>query len=155
MDFHRRLFAIHLAGNVWIARLIAAIGFVLLAQLLTQAVVTMKAVPRASFLVGAMASASYGNKLAIASNTTVDLSWHAPNATMINDLQTLINTTGVYGFIYNSSITPDHEYGTYNWCNMPHVRAREYPKAPAEFKLQYVEVVRILYFLMNNLSSRN
>lgn len=140
MDVHRSLLAMHIASKIWIARFIAAIGFIFIAQLLTQAIVTMRSAPKASFLVGAMVSLQNGSALA-ASNTTVDLNWYAPNATMINDLQTLINTTGVYGFIYNSSITPDDEYGVYNWCNMPHVRAQEYPKAPAEYKLQYVEVV--------------
>ena len=73
--------------------------------------------------------------------TTVDLSWHAPNSTEINDLSKVIAGSGVYGFIYNSSKVPTEAYGTYNWCNMPHVRATEYRKAPSEYKLQYVEVV--------------
>lgn len=72
---------------------------------------------------------------------TVDLSWHAPNATEINDLSKVIAGDGVYGFVYNSSDVPAEKYGTYNWCNMPHVRATEYKKASSEYKLQYVEVV--------------
>lgn len=71
----------------------------------------------------------------------VDGSWHAPNATDINNLDKVLNSDGVYGFIFDSSQTPDKEYGKYNWCNMPHVRPREYPKAPKAYKLQYVEVV--------------
>ena len=73
--------------------------------------------------------------------TTVDLSWHAPNATEINDLSKVITGSGAYGFIYNSSKVPVEAYGTYNWCNMPHVRSTEYKKASSEYKLQYVEVV--------------
>lgn len=73
--------------------------------------------------------------------STIDLSWYAPNATSINDLSQVISGTGVYGFIYNSSATPAEEYGIYNSCNMPHVRATEYKKPSSEYKLQYVEVV--------------
>ncbi|KAI4733229.1 hypothetical protein E4T50_16214 [Aureobasidium sp. EXF-12298] len=40
-------------------------------------------------------------------NTTVDLSWHAPPSTKVSDLQSVINSTGVFGdFIFNSSTTP-------------------------------------------------
>lgn len=76
----------------------------------------------------------------------VDLSWHAPNLTAVNNLPRVIAGSGVYGFIYNSSVTPDSEYGRYNWGNMPHVRATEYKKPPAEYKLQYVEVVSLVAF---------
>lgn len=71
----------------------------------------------------------------------VDLNWYAPNATAINNLTQVIEGSGVYGFIYNSSVTPAEQYGDYNWCNMPHVRATEYKKASPEYSLQYVEVV--------------
>ena len=73
-------------------------------------------------------------------NVTVDLSWHAPNATQVNSLGSAINGTGVYGFIYNSSIIPG-DYRSYNWCNMPHVRPQEYPRAPKGYELEYVELV--------------
>ncbi|EKD19421.1 uncharacterized protein L3040_006794 [Drepanopeziza brunnea f. sp. 'multigermtubi'] len=73
--------------------------------------------------------------------STVDLGWYAPNATEVNDLTKVLAGDGTYAFIYNSSTTPENEYGTYNWCNMPHVRATEYKKPPAEYKLQYVEVI--------------
>ena len=46
-----------------------------------------------------------------------------PNATKINDLDFVLNGSGAPG-VYNSSQSP--EYGVYNWCNMPHVRAGEY-----------------------------
>lgn len=86
----------------------------------------------------------------------VDVSWHAPNATAINDLDKALSTTGVYGFIFNSSRTPDKDYGKYNWCNMPHVRQSEYRKAQPDYELRYVEVVRkisISFRLVNITSS--
>lgn len=69
--------------------------------------------------------------------------WHAPIQSDINNLTAALQNDGVYGFIYNSSDTPDHQYGTYNWCNMPHVRAQEYIKLGSESELQYVEVVSL------------
>jgi hypothetical protein len=41
-----------------------------------------------------------------ASNTNLDLSWHAPPSTKVSDLKSVINGTDVYGFIFNSSKTP-------------------------------------------------
>lgn len=73
----------------------------------------------------------------------VDLDWHAPAATRINNLTQVLNGEGVYGFIYNTSHTPDDQYGTYNWCNMPHVRKQEYVQVSDGFELKYVEVVRL------------
>ncbi|CAM1507948.1 Fc.00g047960.m01.CDS01 [Cosmosporella sp. VM-42] len=70
----------------------------------------------------------------------VDLGWYAPASTKLNNLTHVLNGEGVYGFIYDSSRTPDGKYGTYNWCNMPHVRSEEYVKASDEFELRYVEV---------------
>lgn len=40
-------------------------------------------------------------------NMTVDLSWHAPISSSINNLTLAINGTGTYGFIFNSSTLPD------------------------------------------------
>lgn len=77
----------------------------------------------------------------------IDLGWYPPRNTSINDLETALRGTGVYGFIFNSSHTPDAVYGTYNWCNMPRVRKREYVKAKAGYKLRYVEVVSLFFFL--------
>jgi hypothetical protein len=77
----------------------------------------------------------------VALNTTVDLRWHAPKKSWINDLKRVLNGTGTNGFVFNSSQLPQGvQYGTYNWCNMPHVRAQEYPKASEEYQLVYVEV---------------
>jgi acid phosphatase len=72
----------------------------------------------------------------------IDTAWHAPAKTQINNLTSALNSDGVYGFIFNSSSTPNHNYGTYNWCNMPHVRPAEYVVADKTFELQYVELVR-------------
>jgi acid phosphatase len=77
----------------------------------------------------------------VAQNGTIDLSWHAPKKTWINDLNRVLNDTGTNGFQFNGSVLRDGvPYGTYNWCNMPHVRREEYPKASDEYTLQYVEV---------------
>jgi len=50
---------------------------------------------------------------------------YPPSSTTINNLTFVLNGSGTPG-IFNSSVTPDKEYGIYNWCNMPHVRQREY-----------------------------
>ncbi|CAK7244246.1 MAG: hypothetical protein STHCBS139747_005782 [Sporothrix thermara] len=71
--------------------------------------------------------------------------WYAPRASHLNNLTTALSpaTTGVYGFLFNDSATPDGAYGVYNWCNMPHVRRAEYVVPPAEARrsLVYVELV--------------
>ncbi|KAK8239859.1 histidine acid phosphatase-like protein [Phyllosticta capitalensis] len=74
-------------------------------------------------------------------NSSVE-GWYPPASSWITDLSAVVNGTGVYGFVFNSSQLPEGTpYGTYNWCNMPHVRAQEYPKASDEYKLEYVEVI--------------
>lgn len=76
-----------------------------------------------------------------AQNATVDLKWYAPKKSWINDLNRVINGTGTHGFIFNGSDLPaGTPYGTYNWCNMPHVRPQEYPRVSDKYELQYVEV---------------
>jgi hypothetical protein len=50
---------------------------------------------------------------------------YPPNASATNNLTFALTGTGAPG-IYTSSDTPNEEYGMYNWCNMPHVRPREY-----------------------------
>jgi hypothetical protein len=78
---------------------------------------------------------------AASSSRQGDQSWHAPAQTDLNNLDKVLAGDGVYGFIYNSSHTPDELYGVYNWCNMPHVRSQEYVRAKAGYELQYVELV--------------
>lgn len=100
----------------------------------------MRSNPGIGFMAAVAASMARHGQAA----STVDLSWHAPSATEINNLTQVIGGSGVYGFIFNSSNTPAREYGTYNWCNMPHVRATEYKTPSSEYQLQYVELVRQL-----------
>ena len=70
-----------------------------------------------------------------------DLGWYPPKKSWINDINQVLNGTGTNGFVFNSSQLPAGvEYGTYNWCNMPHVRKEEYVKADDEYELVYVEV---------------
>jgi len=77
-----------------------------------------------------------------ASPMTVNLSWYPPSSSWVTNLADVINGTGVYGFIFNSSTDPaGTPYGTYNWCNMPHVRPQEYKRVSSEYKLEYVELV--------------
>jgi acid phosphatase len=71
----------------------------------------------------------------------VDLAWHPPAQSQINNLTNAVSTTGVYGFIYNTSHTPDAQYGSYNWCNMPHVRKDIYTIPSSDYELVYVELV--------------
>ncbi|OAP58129.1 hypothetical protein AYL99_07219 [Fonsecaea erecta] len=76
------------------------------------------------------------------STTSVDLTWHPPNATNVNNLTFVVNGTGINGFIFNSSITPASvTYSTYNWCNMPHTRRQEYPRVDQGYTLEYVEII--------------
>ncbi|KAF7544681.1 hypothetical protein G7Z17_g9765 [Cylindrodendrum hubeiense] len=95
----------------------------------------MLSVPQTSLLVLASATA--------AASATVDLKWHAPGSgNKVNNLTAALKSDGVYGFIYDSSHTPDKTYGTYNWCNMPHARKTEYVKASSDYELKYVEVIQ-------------
>lgn len=71
----------------------------------------------------------------------VDLAWYPPNASAVNNITTVINGTGIYGFQFDAVTPSTMPYHTYNWCNMPHVRRQEYMVPPPEYKLEYVEVV--------------
>ena len=50
---------------------------------------------------------------------------YPPSSSRVNNLTYALSGTDAPG-IYNSSLTPNAKYGTYNWCNMPHVRKKEY-----------------------------
>ncbi|KAM3084374.1 hypothetical protein ACMFMG_001520 [Clarireedia jacksonii] len=77
-----------------------------------------------------------------ANQIPIDLKWYPPKSTAINDLGQVMAEEGVYGFIYDCSQTTNGTaYGTYNWCNMPHVRSQEYVTPPEDYKLRYVEVI--------------
>jgi hypothetical protein len=102
-------------------------------------------------LIGAMSSWRFPTALAVFGHVApavvaqaVDIDWYAPAKSDINNLDKVLSAKGVYGWIYDSSKTPDDKYGTYNWCNMPHVRSKEYVKPKDEFKLQFVEVVSLI-----------
>lgn len=49
-------------------------------------------------------------------------------------------SSGTNGGYYNLSTVADIDYGAYNYCNMPHVRAREY-EVPTGYSLQYLEII--------------
>ncbi|KAG8674272.1 hypothetical protein FPOAC1_000236 [Fusarium poae] len=95
-----------------------------------------------------MGSLRQGSLLALLSSTPTvigsdpKLKWYPPSENNVNSLSGAINGEGTYGFIFDSSVTPDEKYGTYNWCNMPHARKREYEKPSKEYELQYVEVIQ-------------
>jgi hypothetical protein len=105
-----------------------------------------------------MGSLRQGSLLALLSSTPTvigsdpKLKWYPPSENNVNSLSGAINGEGTYGFIFDSSVTPDEKYGTYNWCNMPHARKREYEKPSKEYELQYVEVVSIPSILHVELS---
>ncbi|GAB7365215.1 hypothetical protein MBLNU230_g6301t1 [Neophaeotheca triangularis] len=72
-------------------------------------------------------------------NSSVNLNWHPPIQSNINSLSSAINGTGTYGFIYNSSQGPPDAD---NWCNMPHVNPKTYPRVDdTKYKLEYVQVI--------------
>ena len=90
-------------------------------------------------LVSAHGKTGPANGVCTTGNQTVDLSWHAPAQSQVNSLSSAINGTGTYGFIFNSSQAP---LDTYNWCNMPHVNPKTYPRVKdSSYKLEYVEVI--------------
>lgn len=99
----------------------------------------MRSHPRLNALVAATAFGHYSMAA-----PSVDLGWYPPNATVINNLTNVLDATGVYGFVYNNSYPTDVPYGTYDWCNMPHVRKEEYEKPSNEYKLKYVELVSFI-----------
>lgn len=120
----------------WISKLIPILGIILLYRFVVQEYYIMRTNPRHSFVAAVAASlAQHGTA------SSVNLNWYAPNATALNNLTAVLDGQNIYGFIYNSSDVPASEYGVYNWCNMPHVRATEYPVASSEYELQYVELV--------------
>ncbi|KAJ2899346.1 Counting factor 60 [Zalerion maritima] len=112
--------------------LVLAVGFILFLIHNTSDVMWA---PKASTVVSATTAAVGANG--------IDLSWHPPSSSSLNNLDSVMGSSGVYGFIYNSSVTPDEKYGTYNWCNMPHVRKTEYPvPSPSDgYSLKFVEVI--------------
>lgn len=62
-------------------------------------------------------------------------------STATSNLTWALDGSGAPG-IYNSSVTPNGSYGIYNWCDMPHVRAQNYPRPAQNMTLQYVEMIQ-------------
>ena len=73
--------------------------------------------------------------------------WHSPVQSPIDDLNAVLNDSGVFGFVFEesgSSPSPEKKampYEGWNWCKMPHVNTKTYTKPPEQYELQYVEVV--------------
>ena len=126
-----------IAGSPHATKVVIALSLVLLLQFIAQQISAMFSDNRSKLLL-AFASVGVGRG---ALAQSVDVTWHAPSQSQINNLTQVLSGSGVYGFIYNTSVTPDAQYGTYNWCNMPHARSREYKKASSEYELRYVELV--------------
>jgi hypothetical protein len=61
----------------------------------------------------------------VTTSVSAQVVYYPPTSTNINNLTFVLNGSGAPG-IFNSSVTPENEYGIYNWCNMPHVRTQEY-----------------------------
>ncbi len=125
-----------MAGATWISSLVGTLGMLLILQILIQEVIVLSSHPRLSANLAATARGHYRTAAA-----SVDLGWYPPNATVINNLTNVLNATGVYGFVYNNSYPTDLPHGTYNWCNMPHVRREEYERPSDEYRLKFVELV--------------
>lgn len=83
-----------------------------------------------------------------------DVAWYPPLRTAINDLESVVNGSGVFGYVFRDTMgdaTSDQTSDAgrrereANWCDMPRVRAEEYvvPQGfeDGEWELRYVEVV--------------
>ncbi|KAI9737212.1 MAG: hypothetical protein M1818_005744 [Claussenomyces sp. TS43310] len=91
---------------------------------------------KASFLIALTTYAHHGF------TAPIDLAWYPPAASDISNVTYVLSGTGVYDFIYNSSSNPNGVlYGSYNWCNMPHIRRQEYIQPHDDFSLVFVEVI--------------
>lgn len=126
-----------LASSSYAIKAVVCLGTVLLLQLASQQLIAMWYKLRAALALG-LAVVPMPSALA----HDADLSWHAPRQSLINNLTNVLSDSGVYGFIYDSSETSEADYGTYNWCSMPHVRKTEYVKPSCDYELIYVELVR-------------
>ncbi|KAF2104255.1 histidine acid phosphatase-like protein [Rhizodiscina lignyota] len=72
----------------------------------------------------------------------INAQWRKPAKFWDTDLDATINAKGTYNFIFNSSTLPKGiKYGSYDYCNMPHVRKPEYRIPSKEYKLEYVEII--------------
>lgn len=79
---------------------------------------------------------------AIASQAPKLPTHYPPILNNITDLDLVFNNDlKTNGGIYNGSYVSKDAYGTYNFCNMPHVRKLEYLVPESGLELQYVEVI--------------
>jgi len=118
------------------------------------ALATTKTMTTAALLLGSLSSPV----LAAGATAAVDLNWYPPSSTQINNLTAALDPrSGTYGFVYNTSspASGTAPYGTYNWCNMPHVRKAEYVvpgagnRTAGEWTLKYVEVVSFVALFLS------
>ncbi|KAK9449671.1 histidine phosphatase superfamily [Limtongia smithiae] len=88
-----------------------------------------------------LASAATSNTSTTATSTFGTIKHYPPLSNAFNDLDSVFNaSSGTNGGYYNTSFVADEDYGAYNYCNMPHVRPREYV-VPEGYDLQYVEIL--------------
>ncbi|TDZ32762.1 Counting factor 60 [Colletotrichum spinosum] len=126
----------------WIKSLVLVASFVIFVDFTLSQIMTSKSgsLLAALAIFGSSGSGTGGGAASAAPNG-VDLTWHAPSAAEVNNLTAVITGKGIWGFIYDTSETPDDKYGQYNWCNMPHVRKTEYKKVSDDYELKYVELI--------------
>lgn len=124
------------------ARIVSFVVGSLCASYYFHVVLAMKQLTSKALVLTAAATVHASDNASCASSGTADLNWYAPDSTMINSLTSVVNDSGIYGYIFNSSNTPASlPYSTYNWCSMPHVRAQEYIVPSADYELAYVEII--------------
>lgn len=126
-------------GFVLTVPLYLGIAFVLWSSVVDPQMFYLRHIPSFVAALGfASTAAAQGSDLA----DSIDAQWHAPAKFWDTDLDQTINAKGTYGFIFNSSsLPPGVKYGSYDYCNMPHVRKQEYKVPSKEYTLEYVEVI--------------
>ncbi|KAK9381864.1 histidine phosphatase superfamily [Kockiozyma suomiensis] len=82
-----------------------------------------------------------GASVASAAYTLDGITHYPPVNNSFNSIDAVFAaSSGTNGGYYNLSTVADIDYGAYNYCNMPHVRAREY-EVPTGYSLQYLEII--------------
>jgi len=89
------------------------------------------------------------NAQAVLASQASNSAWRSPLDTDINDHARAMDGTGPkakrvvpWTDAGASKLPPGWEYGDYNYCNMPHVRANEYVKKGDDFELVFVEAIQ-------------
>ena len=83
----------------------------------------------------------------VTSSVSAQVVHYPPTSSNLNNLTFVLNGSGAPG-IFNSSVTPEKEYGIYNWCNMPHVRTQEYQCVTSCSPLQYYREITAEFFIV-------